>query len=670
MVLTSGYDPVNDRTSLSATINGTPDFLNSYTFDADQRMTDETQQGQQGGNGVDPKQIEFYYNALGQFTNVARYNFVGVGPMVDVASGAFTYDGGNRMTGLNYSYDGGQHAIDAYTWAFDNADRVTSVNSTADGTANYGYDPTDQLTSATYTGANAPPNASYSFDKNGNRTMTGYATGADNLVTSDGTFNYGYDGEGNRTLRTRISNAQASDYQTKYIYDYRNRLTDEEYFNNSGTLTKHVHYVYDMMDREIGKQVDDTGGGSYDRSEWYAYDGTQPVEQFDGNGNQTMRDFNGPSASGVDAVMAQEPIVTQGHAGGSDWDLTDNLGTMRYMVSDASAVVDHVITDAFGQTTSESNTSVSHWEGFTGGHTDADTGDVLNGERRYDTTTGGWQTKDPIGFAGGDANTGRYADNSPTNAIDPSGLCPDYPTPTPSPPGCVTGHLAMPPGGAAGPNPGSAPNGSWPVGVYGPHSGLSPQQMAYAAQVGCFGLMQMQLNMCPPNPTGNANPYTAPGMNWFGSYEAAQQYQAQQAPAGPATIIGYQFNYGTGGWTPPTSGALSPQLVMQTVQSQGQGPGAGNWATLMSNASHQWYWQHMNHNNPGAIVYHDPFNASGPNMGLPSGPSAMNTTIYAVYVPPPTPMPQPAPPPEPPVPLYGYYFQQMLQHLNPFNYFN
>ncbi|MGH7135070.1 MAG: hypothetical protein ACREHD_04975 [Pirellulales bacterium] len=30
--------------------------------------------------------------------------------------------------------------------------------------------------------------------------------------------------------------------------------------------------------------------------------------------------------------------------------------------------------------------------------------------------------RDPTGFAAGDANTGRYGDNSPTNTVDPTGL--------------------------------------------------------------------------------------------------------------------------------------------------------------------------------------------------------------------------------------------------------
>jgi RHS repeat protein len=101
-----------------------------------------------------------------------------------------------------------------FVWAYNAGDLVTSFTS-SDGTASYGYDPTNQLTSATYTtasGGHQPGNESYSFDKNGNRNMAGWTTGSDNLISSDGTFNYQHDADGNQTVRTRISTSFASDY--------------------------------------------------------------------------------------------------------------------------------------------------------------------------------------------------------------------------------------------------------------------------------------------------------------------------------------------------------------------------------------------------------------------------------------------------------------------------
>ena len=240
----------------------------------------------------------------------------------------------------------GGTAIDAYSWAYDMADRVTSMTTTTDGTATYSYDNTNQVTGVTYTtnpGATQPANESYSFDSNGNRTNTGYSTGTNNQLTSDGTFNYSYDNEGNRITRTRISNDPANDYKTTYTWDYRDRLTDVYFYNNSDVLTKHVHYTYDVFDHLIGKQVDDTGSGSYDRAEFYVYDGNNVVMQFDASGNLTERYLNGPSASGVDTVLAEEDVTSLASPGNVTWPLTDNLGTVRDIVDSTGAVIDHLV---------------------------------------------------------------------------------------------------------------------------------------------------------------------------------------------------------------------------------------------------------------------------------------------------------------------------------------
>jgi len=55
VVLASQYDAINDRTQLAATIAGTADFVNTYQYDADQRLTQLVQQGQTGGNPVPTK---------------------------------------------------------------------------------------------------------------------------------------------------------------------------------------------------------------------------------------------------------------------------------------------------------------------------------------------------------------------------------------------------------------------------------------------------------------------------------------------------------------------------------------------------------------------------------------------------------------------------------------
>jgi hypothetical protein len=74
--------------------------------------------------------------------------------------------------------------------------------------------------------------------------MTGYDTGSNNLLLSDGTFDYVYDNEGNRVSRTRISNDPADDKTVEYEWDYRNRLTRVVFKDNSNDVTKEVIYEY------------------------------------------------------------------------------------------------------------------------------------------------------------------------------------------------------------------------------------------------------------------------------------------------------------------------------------------------------------------------------------------------------------------------------------------
>jgi RHS repeat-associated protein len=60
--------------------------------------------------------------------------------------------------------------------------------------------------------------------------------------------------------------------------------------------------------------------------------------------------------------------------------------------------------------------------GFAGGLHDRDTGLVRFGARDYDPVIGRWTAKDPIDFAGGDANLYGYVGNDPITFVDPLGL--------------------------------------------------------------------------------------------------------------------------------------------------------------------------------------------------------------------------------------------------------
>ena len=103
------------------------------------------------------------------------------------------------MTSLAYTTAG---TAPSYTWSYDAAGDMTQMVSALDGTVNYSYDATGQLTAAA--SSNTQLVESYSYDSNGNRETangTTYGAATNNQLTSVGAYTYSYDQEGNCTYR-------------------------------------------------------------------------------------------------------------------------------------------------------------------------------------------------------------------------------------------------------------------------------------------------------------------------------------------------------------------------------------------------------------------------------------------------------------------------------------
>ncbi|HVB66220.1 MAG TPA: RHS repeat-associated core domain-containing protein, partial [Candidatus Acidoferrales bacterium] len=77
--------------------------------------------------------------------------------------------------------------------------------------------------------------------------------------------------------------------------------------------------------------------------------------------------------------------------------------------------------DVWGNVLADSNTGFQPF-GFAGGLNDSDTGFVRFGAREYDPQTGRWAMKDPLLFAGRDANLYGYVLGDPVNLTDSFGL--------------------------------------------------------------------------------------------------------------------------------------------------------------------------------------------------------------------------------------------------------
>jgi RHS repeat-associated protein len=290
-----------------------------------------------------------------------------------------------------------------YQWTYDQLNRITQFIS-LDGTSNYSYNDRDELmgTDSTY-----QSDEQYSYDANGNRTSTGYETGGNNQLLSDGTYRYEYDDEGNRNRRINLQTGEITEYQ----WDYRNRLIAVITKDNTDSVTKTVVYKYDAFDRRISKTISATG---ISWSDQFVYDSENIVLSFDGNGIETHRYLHGPL---VDQVLADE-----GANGEIGWALSDNQRTVRDIISSDGSLLNHIRYDSFGQVSEKTNSTYSFLYGYTGREIDEETDLNFYRARYYDSSIGRFITQDPIGFNAGDTNLYRYVNNNPINLIDPLGL--------------------------------------------------------------------------------------------------------------------------------------------------------------------------------------------------------------------------------------------------------
>ena len=106
----------------------------------------------------------------------------------------------------------------------------------------------------------------------------------------------------------------------------------------------------------------------------------------------------------------------------------DQVGSLRTVTNTSGAVVKQINYDSFGNIITDTDPTFKVPFTFAGGLNDQDTNLIRFGYRDYAPEVGRWTAKDPIGFAGGDADLYGYCINDPINWIDPNGLAPFSPS--------------------------------------------------------------------------------------------------------------------------------------------------------------------------------------------------------------------------------------------------
>jgi len=455
VVLSAKYDLAGQRKELAASIGGTDDFLTTYEYDDLGRIDSIAQEAKdvQYGNAVAEKYVDFAFDLLGRPDKIERYFDVDHDPTDLVAQSGYTFDNAGRLTDLIHQDNAQTPTIFAdYDWTHDLAGRITQQDFTSQkgtsGTTDYTYDASDQLIAGDH---DYQTDESYLYDPNGNQVGNGYTVGPDNQLTSDGTYDYAYDDEGNRIRRTHST----TDATTRYEWDHRNRLVrvTEHADSNPATQPSQIfEYTYDYANRWLRKTVDANADDTPEEAVIFVHDASptgraalldpnrhpgQIVLQFDGSGSVdlTAADISHRYLWGnaVDQILADEQVVSPSTSGTMLWPLTDHLNTVRDLLDSNGTVREHRVYASFGELTEETEYdaggtllvgtgTIEHLPGFTARFHDVHSGLNNHGQRWYDSLVHTWIIPDPIGFKGGDPNLYRYVNNEPIRETDPWGL--------------------------------------------------------------------------------------------------------------------------------------------------------------------------------------------------------------------------------------------------------
>ena len=223
ITLTSTYNQVNDRTGLSDSQGGAW----TSTFDDAHRLVSRTLEA-----GSLAARVELDYDARDERTELRRYSDAAGTTLV--GSTTYTQDPGRRLAEL-LNKDGSGAALVDYDNTYDDGNRITQESRNS-APQTFDYDENSQVTSGY--GNN------YEYDYTGNRTMSGWTSGAANRLSTDGTWTYSHDAEGNLVKRSMGSSAET----WTYGYDHRNQLTwVEKRSTDGGTLLLRVEYLNDVF---------------------------------------------------------------------------------------------------------------------------------------------------------------------------------------------------------------------------------------------------------------------------------------------------------------------------------------------------------------------------------------------------------------------------------------
>ena len=394
-VTTYQYDGLNRRTFAGYGTQAGPTYQSTtgYTFDAGSRLTGITD----------------------SITGVISRTYDGLDDLIlettPQGSVAYTYDADKRkqtMTPsgqpqITYSYDNASHltsivqGASTVTFGYDSDGRRTSLTLPNGVVATTSYDAASQLTGINYQGgALTPQNLAYSYDLAGRRVGVSGTLASTQLPAAVSSAVYNANNQltqwGSTAMTYDLNGNTLNDGTNSYTWDARNRLVSAD---NSGAV-----FSYDPLGRRVSKTVQGTTTN-------FLYDGANAVQEFGTNPTANLL------TGGVDERFTRVSSTE------TDNYLTDAMGSTVALTDTTGVTQEQYSYGPYGILSASGGGSTTNSYAYTGRETDGLGVDYYRA-RYYNPTTGRFLSEDPIGLAGG-FNLYAYAQDSPTNRVDPSG---------------------------------------------------------------------------------------------------------------------------------------------------------------------------------------------------------------------------------------------------------
>jgi RHS repeat-associated protein len=429
MITVKSYDNLNRLTQIASTAAADAAVTFSYQYNsANQRL---------GVTNADNSFWAYKYDVLGQVTAGKKYwsdNTPVAGEQFeytfdDIGNRQSASIGGDQLGGNLRSASYSANILNQYTNrtvpGFVNI--LGSANSNATVTL-WGSDGTFAATTrkGTYF------RAEYDVDNNSSAlwlTITNVAvltSGANPDIVTNTTGNvfipqspesFAYDDDGNLT----------SDGRWTYTWDAENRLISMVSLANAPVASKlKLDFSYDYQGRRIQKLVSTNSGSAYvlQTASRFVYDGWNLLATLDAQSSLVQSfvwglDLSGsPQGAGGVGGLVMVTDVTQG------WHFPtfDGNGNIAALVRATDGTVSAIYEyGPFGEVLRMTG-SVAKFNPlqFSTKYADAETGFAYYGYRYYDSSTGRWLSRDPIGEDGG-PNIYGFVGNGPCDAVDALG---------------------------------------------------------------------------------------------------------------------------------------------------------------------------------------------------------------------------------------------------------